>query len=325
MIDAPMHIAALTLLLLGATPARPPGPPQPQALQLLGTVGEFDVRMTLRIEGGQAVADYAYATGDSIVSLSGSGPAADGALKLAQDPLDADSPESFEGRLDLQQAQFAGVWTKAGKSLPFSLRALARLLPLGGRGPCRTLRVLAFDLPDPALSQALTAAAKALAEKTLEQRCRPDEDFGGRQQLWAISDGLVSIRTFYGNGLPKGSDSESVVLDTRASPPRELALEEGALNARKLRETLAREADRLLRRGEAPSLPTVLPAAKETVGETWNGWAVTPVGIQLFFRQTNWAASGDGTRYALVRLRALKGLYRPESRLGKWVEGSSAP
>lgn len=322
-----MSFLPLTLLLLAANPSSQPAAPSPQQLQLLGTVGDLDVRMSLSLAPGHAAADYAYATGTSNIVLSGKGLAADGRLQLNEEAYGSEVTESFKGTLDLEQRQFTGVWTKGRTSLPFALRVFARLVPIGRTGRCGAMRVLAFELPDAALSKALTAAARVLAERVIKAQCTAGEDFGGSQQLSAMTDGLVSIRTRYGNGLPKGSGSEGVVLDTRVTPPRELKLEDGAVDARTLRRALAREADRVLRQGDSPPVHSVsgILDDEDRLDDDWTGWAVTPAGLQLSWRQNDWAASGDGTVHALVRRRVLVGLYRPDSRLGTWAQGSPAP
>lgn len=320
-----MSILPLSLLLLAANPSTQPAPSQ--ELQLLGTVGDVDVHMSLSLAPGHATANYAYATGTSIIFVSGKGLAADGRLQLDEEAYGGEVTESFKGTLDLAQRQFVGVWTKGSRSLPFSLRVFARLVPLGRKGHCGAMRVLAFEVPDAALSQALTAAARALAEQTITRVCTPGEDFGGSQELSAMTDGLVSIRTSFGNGLPKGSGSEGVVLDARVTPPRLVPIEDGAVDARTLRAALAREADRVLRQGDSPPVRSVSGIVKDEdrLADTWSGWAVTPAGIQLWWRQNDWAASGDGTVHALVRRQRLVGLYRPDSRLGSWARGKTAP
>lgn len=320
-----MSILPLTLLLLAANPSPRPAPPQ--SLELLGTVGDLDVRMSLSLSAGRASAEYAYATGTSNIFVSGKGLATDGQLQLNEEALGSEVTESFKGTLDLAQRQFVGTWTKGNRSLPFSLRIFARLVPIGRKGRCGHMRVLAFELPDAARSQALTAAARAQAEQVIKRQCLPREDFGGSQQLSAMTEGLVSIRTSYGNGLPKGSGSEGAVLDARVTPPGELKIEDGAVDARQLRQALAREADRVLRLGDAPPVATVAGIFKDedTLADHWSGWAVTPAGLQLSYRQNDWAASGDGTVHALVRRPLLVPLYRPESRLGAWARGSTTP
>lgn len=322
-----MFILPLTLFLLAAPPAARPAPPPPQELQLLGTVGEFDVRMSLTLSPGHAAANYAYATGTSNIFLSGPGLAADGRLQLTEEAHGPEETESFHGALDLQRRQFTGAWKKGNRTLPFSLSVFARVIPLGLKGHCGAMRVLAFELQEAALSQALTAAARTLAEQAIKAHCTPGEDFGGSQELSAMTDGLVSIRTSYGNGLPKGSGSQVAVLDTRVTPPRELKIEDGAVDARKLRLALAREADRVLRQGDPELLQSVsgILKAEDRLDDRWSSWALTPAGVQLWYRQNDWAASGDGTVHVLVRRGVLVGLYRPDSRLGTWARGSTSP
>lgn len=316
-----MGALLLTLLVFGGAPAAKPAP---ERLQLLGTVGALPVRMTLRLEGGQASAEYAYASGTASLALFGRGPAADGALRLT---ATEDAAESFQGAYDARAGRFSGTWRKGERSLPFALQVFARQVPLGGKARCGNVRVLRFELADVALAEALSARAREVAQQAIASACDASEAdaFGGEQVLWAMTDGLVSIRTFTGNGLPRGSGSTSVVLDTRATPPAELRLEADAVNAQKMRRGLAREADRVLRQRDEPLRLTALAPGATALGEDWSGWAVTPEGVQLFFRMNDWGASGDGTVHVLVRRERMKGLYRAGTRLGDWVEGATAP
>lgn len=322
-----MSILPLTLLLLAAKPSAGPTAPPTQELELLGTVDDLDVHMSLRLAARDATARYAYATGTGDLFLRGQGLGAGGRLELNDAEQDSAPSESFKGTLDLAQHHFFGVWSKGGRSLPFSLQVLARLVPIGRKGRCGNMRVLAFELPDAGLSQALSAAARARAELAIKTTCTGDEEFGGSQRLSAMTDGLVSIGTSTGNGLPKGSGSSGVVLDTRVTPPRELAIEDGAVDVRKLRLALARAAERDLRQKDAQALRSVagIFTDEDRLGDGWSGWAVTPGGLQLCYRQSDWAASGDGTVHAFVPRRLLVDLYRPESRLGRWARGTPAP
>jgi len=177
-------------------------------------------------------------------------------------------------------------------------------------------------IEDATLSKALDAAARALAEKLVKEQCpvTDAEDWAARQQLWAMTDGLVSIRTISGDGTAKGSGSTSVVWDTRSRPFRTVKLTDGALAPKDLERAVGAQAFAFLKKHDALASAQLDPEAK--TAPMPEAWAATADGVQLFFGMSSWAASGDGTVYALVPRERPAPLYRPESALGTWARAT---